>query len=170
MSLTLHTSLGDLVVELECDKAPRACLNFIALAASGYYIGTRFHRSVPRFLVQGGDPTGTGKKGESAYGTAFENEVCDDLRHDRRGILGMANRGPNTNQSQFYITYARQNQLDGTSTVFGRIVDGMDTLHAMEQVDVDQKYRPLKPITIDRITIHANPMTESSFVQELKRQ
>ena len=98
MALTLHTSLGDIKVELYVKEAPRACCNFLALAASGKYDKTLFHRNIKGFMVQGGDPTGTGKGGESVWGKCFNDEFHPALRHSRRGILSMANKGPNTNR------------------------------------------------------------------------
>jgi peptidyl-prolyl cis-trans isomerase-like 3 len=100
MAVTLHTNLGDMKCELFCDLAPRTCKNFLALAASNYYDGTIFHRSIKKFMLQGGDPSGTGKGGQSIYGKYFEDELNDSLKHDNRGVISMANRGPNTNGSR----------------------------------------------------------------------
>lgn len=110
-----------------------------------------------QFLVQGGDPSGTGRGGVGLDGGLLDDEISEQLVHDRRGILAMANKGPNTNGSQFYITYGRQSQLDGTSSVIGRVIHGFETLDAMERVPVDDKYRPKRDISIQRVTIHANP-------------
>ncbi|KAK1934363.1 putative cyclophilin [Babesia divergens] len=162
MALTLHTSLGDIKLELYCQDAPKACKNFLALCASDYYNGLTFHRNIKGFLIQGGDPTGKGKGGESIYGSLFENEIASHLKHDKRGVLSMANMGkPNTNGSQFFITYAKHPQLNGAYTIFGRIVDGMDTLDKMEKEPVGEKHRPVNPIVIERVTIHANPIAEN---------
>lgn len=161
MSLTLHTSHGDLKIELYCELVPQASRNFLALAASGYYDGTTFHRLIKQFLVQGGDPTGKGKGGESVDGGFFNDEFVDCLRHDRRGTVSMANRGPNTNGSQFFITFAPQPQLDYTSTLFGHVINGFETLDSMERVRVNKKYRPEDPITLSSISIHANPFAQA---------
>ncbi len=105
MSLTLKTTLGDIKVELYCQQVPKACKNFLALAASGYYNDTTFHRNMKGFMVQGGDPTGTGKGGKSIWGGLFEDEFVSTLKHERRGILSMANQGPNTNGKSYSIFY-----------------------------------------------------------------
>jgi peptidyl-prolyl cis-trans isomerase-like 3 len=98
MSVTIHTDLGDLKVELYCQQCPKTCENFLALAASGAYNRTKFHRNIPGFMVQGGDISGTGKGGTSIWGGTFEDEIHDNLRHNQRGVLSMANSGPNTNK------------------------------------------------------------------------
>eukprot|EP01137_Pigoraptor_chileana_P006031 Opistho-2@49906 len=158
MSVTLHTDLGDLKIELFCDEAPRTCENFLALCASGYYDGCKFHRNIKNFIVQTGDPAGTGKGGNSIWGGKFEDEISDSLRHNARGIVSMANSGPNTNGSQFFITYAKQPHLDKHNTIFGKVIFGNDTLDFMEKVPVDEKNRPVNPIKIRNVTIHANPI------------
>jgi peptidyl-prolyl cis-trans isomerase-like 3 len=113
-------------------------------------------------VIQGGDPTGTGKGGKSIYATPtgkFADEITDSLRHHKRGIVSMANSGPNTNGSQFFITYKAHAHLNGKYTVFGQVIDGMDTLDKMEKVPVDPSNdRPRQELRINRITIHANPM------------
>jgi peptidyl-prolyl cis-trans isomerase-like 3 len=114
MSVTLHTNHGDVKLEIFCDSVPRTAFNFLALAASGYYDGTLFHRNVRGFMVQGGDPTGTGKGGESIWGGKFPDEIRAELTHSARGILSMANSGPGTNAAQFFITYAKHPHLDNS--------------------------------------------------------
>lgn len=114
MSVTLHTNHGDVKLEIFCDSVPRTAFNFLALAASGYYDGTQFHRNVRGFMVQGGDPTGTGKGGESIWGGKFADEIRAELTHSARGILSMANSGPGTNAAQFFITYAKHPHLDNS--------------------------------------------------------
>ena len=139
--------------------------NFLALAASGYYTDTIFHRNIRGFLIQGGDPLGTGKGGASIWGENeyIQDEFTSELAHDRRGIVSMANNGPDTNASQFFITYARQPQLNNAYTVIGKVIHGWDTLDALEKVPVSgKKYRPTKEIKIEDITIHANPIALSS--------
>eukprot|EP00300_Choanocystis_sp_HF-7_P022598 c2196_g1_i1.p2 GENE.c2196_g1_i1~~c2196_g1_i1.p2 ORF type:complete len:160 (+),score=37.58 c2196_g1_i1:80-559(+) len=158
MSVTLHTTLGDLKLELYCDSVPRTCENFLALCASDYYLGTVFHRNIPGFMVQGGDPTNTGDGGESIYGKTFRDEVVPALRHNARGVVSMANSGPDTNGSQFFIVYAAQEHLDTKYTVFAHLIDGEETLSAMERASVDDSDRPLRDIVIEGVTIHANPM------------
>ncbi|GIL90944.1 hypothetical protein Vretifemale_18640 [Volvox reticuliferus] len=140
MSVTLHTNVGDLKIELFCEQAPRASENFLALCGSGYYDNVHFHRNIKGFMIQGGDPTGTGKGGRSIYPTPsgkFPDEINDSLKHTKRGILSMANSGPNTNGSQFFITYKAHAHLNGKYTVFGQVIDGMDVLDRMEKVPTD---------------------------------
>eukprot|EP00455_Lapot_gusevi_P018499 TRINITY_DN2010_c0_g1_i3.p1 TRINITY_DN2010_c0_g1~~TRINITY_DN2010_c0_g1_i3.p1 ORF type:complete len:180 (+),score=46.81 TRINITY_DN2010_c0_g1_i3:62-601(+) len=160
MSVTIHTNLGDIKIELFCDLTPKTSKNFLALCASGYYNNTIFHRNIKGFIIQGGDPTGTGKGGASIYGKHFEDEIVDVLKHDYRGVVSMANCGPGTNGSQFFITYAKHSHLDNVNSIFGKVIHGLDTLDAMERVPVDAKYRPANPIRIRAITIHANPIAE----------
>ncbi|CAG0880072.1 unnamed protein product [Darwinula stevensoni] len=159
MSVTLHTDVGDIKMELYCDKCPKSCENFLALCASGYYDGSLFHRNIKGFMVQTGDPTGTGKGGSSIWGEKFEDEIKEELRHDARGVVSMANSGPNTNGSQFFITYSKQPHLDLKYTVFGRVIDGMDALEELEKLSVNPKnYRPVTDTRINSVTIHANPL------------
>lgn len=156
--MTLHTSLGNIKIELHCDLTPKTCKNFLALCASGYYDKTVFHRNCKGFMIQGGDPTGKGKGGSSIYGKYFADEIVDVLKHSARGVVSMANRGPNTNGSQFFILYGKQSHLNNVNTVFGRVIHGMDTLDAMEKVPVGKKDRPVHKIEIKSVTIHANPI------------
>ncbi|KAI9325634.1 cyclophilin-like domain-containing protein [Obelidium mucronatum] len=159
MALTLHTDLGDLKVEIFCEAVPRTAENFLALAASGYYNNNLFHRNIKGFMVQTGDPSGTGKGGQSIYGHPFPDEIKSTLKHNARGILSMANKGPDTNKSQFFITYAKHSHLDSKYTVFGKVIDGFDTLDAIEKVPVDGKSnRPVQDVRIKSVTIHANPL------------
>mmetsp|Transcript_20108 Transcript_20108/g.29895 ORF Transcript_20108/g.29895 Transcript_20108/m.29895 type:complete len:167 (-) Transcript_20108:27-527(-) len=163
MSITLHTSVGDLKLELFCHLTPKTCKNFLALAASDYYAGCIFHRVIEGFICQSGDPTNTGKGGESIYGKPFEDEFVSSLKHSARGVLAMANKGPSTNQSQFYITFDKCPHLDSQNTVFGRVIAGFETLTNIEKVQVDSKTdRPLDDIVIKDITIHSNPIAEIS--------
>ena len=159
MSATLHTTCGDVKVELHVADCPRACENFLALCASGYYDQCAFHRCVKNFMIESGDPTGTGRGGTSIYdGRAFKDEICAHLRFSRRGMLAMANAGPNTNQSQFFLSFAKLPHLDGKVTIFGRVIDGHGTLDALERLAVDERDRPVRDAKIERVTIHANPL------------
>ena len=161
MSVTLHTSLGDLKVEVFCEVVPKAAENFMALCASGKYDKTNFHRNIKGFMIQGGDPTGTGRGGKSIYKTTngkFEDEIVDTLRHSWRGVLSMANSGPDTNGSQFFITYSKQNHLNGKYTIFGKVIDGFEVLERMEKAPTGQGDKPKTPIVLTRVTIHANPI------------
>eukprot|EP01113_Clastostelium_recurvatum_P032892 TRINITY_DN4288_c0_g1_i1.p1 TRINITY_DN4288_c0_g1~~TRINITY_DN4288_c0_g1_i1.p1 ORF type:complete len:161 (+),score=25.86 TRINITY_DN4288_c0_g1_i1:53-535(+) len=158
MSVTLHTSLGDIKVELFCEQVPVACENFLALCASNYYNNTIFHRNIKDFMLQGGDPTGTGMGGESIWHKPFADEFVSSLKHNERGMLSMANSGPDTNGSQFFFIYGKHKHLDNVYTVFGKVLTGFETLDSMEKIPSDQNDRPLMPIKLDRVTIHANPM------------
>ncbi|GAO49514.1 cyclophilin-like protein [Saitoella complicata NRRL Y-17804] len=164
MSVTLHTDLGDIKLEIFCESTPLAAENFLALCASDYYNGCLIHRNIKGFMVQMGDPTGTGKGGSSIYPTqTFPDEIRPTLRHNTRGILSMANANkPNTNKSQFFITYDKHPHLDGKYTVFGKVIDGWETLDRLEGCEVDGKYRPLpgKEVRLKDVTIHANPLAE----------
>ncbi|PVU85740.1 hypothetical protein BB559_005601 [Furculomyces boomerangus] len=163
MSVTLHTDLGDLKIEVFCEEVPKTAENFLALCASGYYENCLIHRNIKGFIVQMGDPTGTGKGGQSIWGEKFPDEIRAALRHNKRGIVSMANSGVDTNQSQFFITYDTQPTLDSKYTIFGKVIDGSETtLSYIENVPVDEKHRPLKDIRIKSITIHANPIAENS--------
>lgn len=118
--MTLHTDVGDIKIELFCEDCPKTCENFLALCASDYYNGSLFHRNIKGFIVQTGDPTGTGKGGNSIWERKFDDEFKDNLKHTDRGMVSMANSGPNTNASQFFFTYAAQPHLDLKYTVFGK--------------------------------------------------
>ena len=160
MSVTLHTTHGDLKVEL-FQACPKTMYNFLALCASGAYDKSPFHRSVPGFMIQGGSPaTGSTKDSKSVYGGMFEDEIKSSLRHHARGALSMANKGPGTNGSQFFITFAAAPHLDGTNTVFGRVLEGWETLDKMEEVGVDKKHRPQEATRIESVKIHANPLAD----------
>lgn len=122
--------------------------------------GTKPARLTQAFMVQMGDPTGTGKGGESIWGGKFEDEIKPTLRHNSRGIMSMVNSGPNTNGSQFFITYDKHISLDGNYTVFGKVIDGEETLEKLEKVEVDKKNRPVSPVLIQTVSIHANPFAQ----------
>jgi cyclophilin family peptidyl-prolyl cis-trans isomerase/protein-disulfide isomerase len=131
-SATLHTEKGDIVIQLLAERAPLAVNSFVFLARNGWFDGTTFHRVIPGFVAQGGDPSGTGSGGPGYY---FKNEVFVDLRFDKPGVVGMANSGPDTNGSQFFITYAPQPQLDGAYTIFGQVIDGMTVVESLTPRD-----------------------------------
>lgn len=133
---TLHTEKGDIVLQLFADKTPRTVNNFVFLAREGFYDDTIFHRVIANFMVQGGDPTGTGRGGP---GYRFQDEFNSSLRHDKPGILSMANAGPNTNGSQFFITHVPTPWLDNKHSVFGQVVEGSDVLFAIPERD------PMRP-------------------------
>mmetsp|Transcript_3616 Transcript_3616/g.4415 ORF Transcript_3616/g.4415 Transcript_3616/m.4415 type:complete len:127 (-) Transcript_3616:42-422(-) len=122
-----------------------------------------FHRNIKGFIIQGGDPTGTGKGGESIYGKKFDDEISGQLSHDRPGVMSMANSGSNTNGSQFFFTYTKQLHLDGKYTIFGQIIDGFEALEKMEKEPTGKLNRPLNEIILSSITIHANPIADQDF-------
>ncbi|MGX7107550.1 peptidylprolyl isomerase [Hutsoniella sourekii] len=178
---TLHTNHGDIDLALFEDQAPLTVKNFLDLSELGYYDGVIFHRIIPDFMIQGGDPTGTGMGGESIYGDRFQDEFSREL-FNLRGALSMANAGPNTNGSQFFIVTAKHvpaqmlgqlkgadfpeaiidayGELGGTPwldqrhTVFGQVVKGMDIVEAIEQVETNAMDKPLEDVVIESVTIH----------------
>jgi peptidylprolyl isomerase domain and WD repeat-containing protein 1 len=151
----VRTSKGDIHVQLFPVQVPRTVENFVGLSVRGYYNDVLFHRVIADFMLQTGDPKGDGTGGESMWGGTFEDEFHVDLRHDRPGVLSMANCGANTNGSQFFITTAPAAWLDGKHTVFGRVIKGMDVVHAIEKVKTSASDRPLEPVTL--LTVDINP-------------
>jgi peptidyl-prolyl cis-trans isomerase B (cyclophilin B) len=149
---TLHTNNGAIEVELFSEDAPKTVENFTTLAGKGFYDGVIFHRVIPDFMIQGGDPTGTGSGGP---GYMFDDE--QNQHGVVRGALAMANAGPNTNGSQFFIVTADEcSWLNGKHTVFGRVVSGMDVVDAISAVDRDSSDRPKEPVTIERVELAAD--------------
>lgn len=130
----LKTNQGTIELEIRNDLAPLAAENFLTHVKDGYYNGTTFHRIIKGFMIQGGDPTGTGRGGESIWHKPFKNEYAPNIVFDKPGILAMANAGPNTNGSQFFITTAPTPWLNGGYTIFGYVVKGMDTVRKLENV------------------------------------
>ena len=149
---TIHTTMGDIVVQLYPQKTPKTAQNWLTHAANGYYNGVVFHRVIKGFMLQTGDPTGTGRGGQSIWGGNFQDEIVRNLRHDKPGILSMANSGANTNGSQFFITCAATPWLDGKHTVFGRVVSGMNVVSAIENCPTDRSDRPLTMIKIVNVS------------------
>jgi cyclophilin family peptidyl-prolyl cis-trans isomerase len=146
---TLHTNHGPIVVELFSDDAPKTVANFEKLAGEGFYDGVIFHRVIPDFMIQGGDPTGTGSGGP---GYQFEDEF--NVQKVVRGALAMANSGPNTNGSQFFIVTADACPwLDGKHTVFGRVTDGMDVVNTISGLERDGRDKPLDDVVIERVEL-----------------
>jgi peptidyl-prolyl cis-trans isomerase-like 1 len=150
----IKTNMGVIEIELFADKTPKTVDNFIGLAQKKYYDGIIFHRVIENFMIQGGDPTGTGRGGESIYGEKFNDEFVPELKHDSAGILSMANAGPNTNGSQFFITLVPTPWLDGKHTIFGKVINGMDVVKAIGKVATSKPGdKPLKPVTMETVTI-----------------
>ena len=129
---TIETNKGNIKLELHEDKTPKTVENFVSLVEKGYYNGLKFHRVIDNFMVQAGCPEGTGRGGP---GYTFEDEFHSELRHDGPGILSMANAGPNTNGSQFFITHVETPWLDNKHSVFGKVIEGLDVVNAIEQED-----------------------------------
>jgi cyclophilin family peptidyl-prolyl cis-trans isomerase len=144
---TLHTDKGDIVVELFATQTPNTVNNFVFLAREGFYDNTIFHRVINDFMVQGGDPTGTGRGGP---GYKFGDEFRSELKHDKPGVLSMANAGPGTNGSQFFITHVPTPWLNGKHTVFGQVVEGMDVLMSIPVRD---------PAQVSSPAVHLNSVT-----------
>ena len=147
---TVCTNLGNIVLELFPAVAPKTVNNFVFLAREGFYDGIVFHRVIENFMIQGGDPTGTGRAGP---GYLFEDEFDPTLLFDRPGILAMANAGPNTNGSQFFITVAPTPFLNGAHTIFGRVLGSQEVADAISKVASDASNRPTQPVTIQSIEI-----------------
>ena len=145
---TISTDKGEMVLELFADKTPKTVNNFVFLAREGFYDGTIFHRVIANFMVQGGDPTGTGTGGP---GYRFADEFHPSLKHNKPGILSMANAGPGTNGSQFFITHVPTNWLDGKHSVFGQITSGMEVLMSIPERDPGRSQAP--SVKINSITI-----------------
>mmetsp|Transcript_71204 Transcript_71204/g.112814 ORF Transcript_71204/g.112814 Transcript_71204/m.112814 type:complete len:176 (+) Transcript_71204:32-559(+) len=146
----LYTSMGEIEVELYWNHAPKTCMNFLELAKRSYYDNTLFHRIVSNFVIQGGDPTGTGRGGESIYGSTFEDEIHPGLKHTGAGILSMANSGPDSNGSQFFITLGPQPSLDGKHAIFGRVCRGMKVVQKLGSVATNAQDKPIQEVKILR--------------------
>ena len=146
---TIHTTMGAIELELFDDDAPKTVENFVKLAGDGFYDGVVFHRVIPDFMIQGGDPTGTGRGGP---GYQFEDEINDHAAV--RGSLAMANAGPNTNGSQFFVITAEATPwLDGKHTVFGRVTSGMDVVDRISTTPTDASDRPLDEVRMERVEV-----------------
>ena len=161
--VTLQTNMGDIGLELHCDMAPRTCTNFLGLAEAGKYNGSKFHRLIPKFMIQGGK----GDPDESLWGGSFVDEFDDRLKHDGEGILSMANAGPRTNKRQFFLTFEPASHLDRKHSIFGRVIQGMDVLREMKKVPTDKKDRPVHEMTITGVVVLVNPGKEA---EELERE
>ena len=157
MNIILHTSKGDIGIEMTEKDAPRTVANFVKLAKEGFYDGTKFHRVIKDFMIQGGDPqtkddAPTARWGTGGPGYQFEDEIHAHNHHEV-GTIAMANAGPNTNGSQFFINTAANNFLDTKHTVFGRVTAGMDVVNEIEHVATGPSDRPVEPVVIERITV-----------------
>ncbi|XP_050403420.1 spliceosome-associated protein CWC27 homolog [Patella vulgata] len=159
--ILLETTAGDIDIELWSKETPKACRNFVQLCMEGYYDGIIFHRVVKDFIVQGGDPTGTGEGGESVYGKPFKDEFHSRLRFNRRGMVGMANAGPNDNGSQFFFTMAATPELQNKHTIFGKVTGNtVYNLIKLQESEVDGSDKPLHPYKIIKTQILSNPFDD----------
>ena len=149
----IKTNMGTIELELFAKKAVKTVENFVGLIEKKYYDGIIFHRVIDNFMIQGGDPTGTGMGGESIWGKPFEDEVNTGLKHESEGILSMANAGPNTNGSQFFITLKATTWLDGRHTVFGKVIKGMDVVKAIGKVKTGQNDKPVSNVVMENVTV-----------------
>lgn len=143
-----ETNKGNIEIALKPDVAPKACENLTSLVKKGYYNGVVFHRVIQGFMIQGGDPTGTGRGGESIYGKTFEDEFDQGVVFDKPGLLAMANCGPNTNGSQFFITTAQTPWLNHKHTIFGEVTQGYDVVQSIETSKTDHMDRPKDEVKI----------------------
>jgi len=147
----VKTTQGTIEIELRSDLAPKAVENFVTHSKNGYYNGLIFHRIIKNFMIQGGDPTGTGRGGESIWGKPFKDEFAPNAVFDRPGILAMANAGPNTNGSQFFITTVPTYWLNGRHSIFGFVTKGMDIVKKLENVPTSGQSRGNKPLSDQKI-------------------
>ena len=161
----ISTNYGAINLELLPEFAPRAVWNFTQLSKRGYYAGVCFHRNIRNFMLQGGDPTGTGKGGDSVWGKPFADEFDGPLSHDARGVVSMANKGKDTNSSQFFITYRPCKHLDRKHTIFARVVGGTDALAAIENAAVSgEEKRPVEDVRMEEVVVFVDPFEE--FLKE----
>jgi peptidylprolyl isomerase len=152
--VVLETNYGNIELKMFPEVAPLAVENFVTHVKDGYYNGTTFHRVIKGFMIQGGDPTGTGRGGESIWGKEFKNEHAPNVVFDRPYLLAMANRGPNTNGSQFFITVAPTPWLNGGYTIFGEVVKGKDVVDKINSVETSKPLdKPLKDVVIKKAYI-----------------
>lgn len=170
MSVTLHTSKGNIKIELHCDVVPRSAANFLALCASAAYTGTPFHRVVPAFIVQAGDPTGKGTHSRAAFAARLPDEPHASLSFSSAGVVAFANAGKPSHRgvgSQFFITLAAAPHLDQTCTVVGRVIHGMDVVRAIGGVELGEKGRPVADVLVESVTVHANPFASGDIEYKL---
>ncbi len=148
-----ETTLGNFEVQLFSKEVPKTVENFVGLASKKYYDGIIFHRVIADFMIQGGDPTGTGMGGESFWGGKFEDEFDMNLKHDEAGILSMANAGANTNGSQFFITLVPTPWLNGKHSVFGKVISGLDVVQTIGKVKTGMGDKPVEDVVMNSVRI-----------------
>ena len=151
--IKMETTKGVIEFNLFDSEAPKTCENFITHAKNGYYNGIIFHRVIEQFMIQGGDPTGTGRGGESIWGRPFEDECTPDLAFNKPGLLAMANAGPGTNGSQFFITTVSTPWLHMKHTIFGEVTEGSSVVEAIEKVEKDSTDKPIEDVKILSISV-----------------
>ncbi len=151
--VVVETTQGNIEITLKPDIAPKTCENFLGLVRNGYYEGTTFHRIIKDFMIQGGDPTATGAGGQSIWNKNFADEFSPSAKFDRVGLLAMANRGPNTNGSQFFITTAKTPWLNNKHTIFGEVTAGYENVQKLEKVKTKPGDRPLEEQKIIKIYV-----------------
>ena len=156
-TITIDTNLGRITAELFADLAPNTADNFIELAKNGYYDGIIFHRVIEGFMIQGGDPTGTGRGGP---GHTIDDEFGEGLTHAEPGIFSMANAGPNTGGSQFFITLAATPWLDGKHAIFGKVTEGLEVVQAIGQVQTGPGDRPVEEVSMQKVTVSDDAVQE----------
>ena len=149
-TVTIETNHGTIEAEMYMDKAPETAGNFIKLAKDGFYDGVIFHRVIDGFMIQGGDPTGTGRGGP---GYTIDDEFAEGLAHTEAGVFSMANAGPNTGGSQFFITLAPTPWLDGKHAIFGKVTGGMDVVEEIGNVDTGPQDRPREDVVMEKVTV-----------------
>lgn len=149
----IETNMGMIVIELFSKETPGTVKNFVGLALQGYYNNLLFHRVIKDFMIQTGDSTGTGEGGRSIYGGEFADEFSNSLRFNNDGVVAMANSGPGTNRSQFFITTAATPWLDGKHTIFGKVIDGMGVVYKINRVETDRTDKPVEKIVMQKVTI-----------------
>lgn len=152
--VNMETTMGTIKFKLFNNEAPKTVENFVRLIDKKFYDGLIFHRVIPDFMIQGGDPLGTGMGGESIYGKDFEDEFNPNLRFNKKGLLAMANRGANTNTSQFFITVANTTSLNDKHTIFGEVIEGYDVVEKIVNTPRNSNDRPLTPVVMNKVTLY----------------
>lgn len=170
MSVTLHTSRGDIKIQLECERVGSGCANFLALCASGVYNGIEFHRVIPGFIIQtGGRPSTKSSTSLGSYGAIarrLPDQIHPELRFDHEGMVAYANAGKPSRKgigSQFFITLEPTPHLDDTCTIFGRVINGMKVINNIADTQVDDQYQPKEKVILESVSIHANPFANGDI-------
>jgi len=164
----LQTNLGNLEIELHCDIVPRTTTNFLSLADEGFYNGSKFHRCIRNFMIQGGKPKNSKTPQKSIWGKPFQDEFDDRLTHSEKGILSMANSGPHSNQCQFFITFKSCPHLNRKHSIFGQVIQGLEVLKQMENIATDSSDKPLEKIKIQNINVLVNPAREAQQLEKIR--